>query len=923
MRSRRGSTANRLRLLVGLAPLAILLVFGATSAWAQLHTATVEASAEDNDKLPIPGVTVVLNSKETGLQRTATTDISGSVTISAVPPGTYDLSFELSGFQTVVEEGVTLRVGQTARVVAKMQQAGVAEQVTVTADVPLVDVYKTDASTNILPEQIESLPVADRDFQRLAFIAPGVERERGEFRFISGGPVLGSGGNASQSTILVDGVDLTDQALGLSRTRFSQDAIREFRVITNRFDAEVGGSAGGALSIVTKSGTNELSGSVFGFYRADELRSKGELEQESLPFSRGQFGFTLGGPIVKDRTHFFASAEYIDENNIALFRPGGAFTPLGRDIEHPFNQTLTYFGLDHQFSSTQRASAKFVYEHYNEKNFRVGGVKDESNGQELIRDNWNLTFEHVWVPSSSYLNELRFQVGHRKYDEPTNSDRVEEWFSSGTTLRTGTNVVGDLLGDGNLFEILDTIHFYRDRHDLKAGVSIAHINEISRIDVYQNGLFLYLTDTRAVPLAYVYGIGSSEVEKPTTLFGTFFQDDWHIKPNLTLSLGLRYDLDTGGNNPDFTHPLVPDGRKRDKNNIQPRVGFSWDIRADGSQVVRGGYGRYAGRYLLVPAFTELQQNGVTGRRIFTRVNIPPYFILDPNNPTTTGYLLKPQITLLDNTFDAPEADQFSLGWTAKLGDTGLYFDTEAVYVKGEKEIVIRDKNWSGNATHTRPNTSYDQINTYTNDGHSSYKAVTFSMNGAVARKHTITGFLTVADKKNISDDFSPEFPYGYPSDPADMEAEYGRARSDERWHFVATAILQLPWTITVAPIAEYGSGMPWNPRLGYDYNGDGKNSDRAPGVKRNSEDGPSFKQFSLRVTKAVSFGDRARIDVIVEGFNLFNNVNYDVNSVDSAMYLRGPTITNPTIAYVPNPNFGNYSATLRAREIQLGFKLTF
>src|SRR5438105_2943870 len=125
--------------------------------------------------------------------------------------------------------------------------------------------------------QIESLPVANRDFQNLSFLTPGVQRERGAFRFIQGGPVIGAGGNASQSTILVDGVDFTDPALGLSRTRFSQDAIREFRVIQNRFDTEIGGSSGGALSIVTKSGTNDIHGNAFGFFRDQALRAKGAL----------------------------------------------------------------------------------------------------------------------------------------------------------------------------------------------------------------------------------------------------------------------------------------------------------------------------------------------------------------------------------------------------------------------------------------------------------------------------------------------------------------------------------------------------------------------------------------------------------------------------------------------------------------------
>src|SRR6185369_7556195 len=208
-----------------------------------------------------------------------------------------------------------------------VMQAASSESITVSADVPVVDVHKTDSSTNILPEQIEQLPVPDRDFQRLAFIAPGVERERGGFR-------------------LVDGVDFTDQVNGLSRARFSQDAVREFRVITNRFDTEVGGSAGGALSIVTKSGTNDLHGTVFGFFRDASLRSKGALDlKKNDDYSRHQIGFTLGGPINKDKLFYFTSVEQINEDNIVLFRPGGVYAGQAADVSHPFDQTLLFGDL--------------------------------------------------------------------------------------------------------------------------------------------------------------------------------------------------------------------------------------------------------------------------------------------------------------------------------------------------------------------------------------------------------------------------------------------------------------------------------------------------------------------------------------------------------------------------------------------------
>ncbi|MFI5166354.1 MAG: TonB-dependent receptor domain-containing protein [Thermoanaerobaculales bacterium] len=933
--SRNSKAWPRLMRLAALVCLAGLL---AGPAAAQVNSGAVELLVFDTGKLPLPGVTVKLTGPVTGFERTTVTDAGGAARIAAVPPGIYTVRAELQGFRAVTEENLALRVGQVLRINVTMQQeTAQAEKVTVTAEAPLVDVIKTDSSTNIVPEQIEQLPVPDRDFERLAFIAPGVERERGGYRFITNGPDIGSAGNASQATIMVDGVDFTDPALGLSRTRFSQDAIAEFRVINNRFDTEIGGSAGGALSIVTQSGTNLFKGVVFGYYRANDLRAKGALD---LPcrgisgcdtYDRGQYGFTLGGPIVTDKIHFFASAEYIKEDNIVPFRPGGAFASLAADVKHPFDQTLGFFSLDDSVSDSQRMAAKLVYERYREDNFHVGGVSDQSWGNQLNRDNWNLTLEDDLVPSPNYMNELRLQAGRRKYEEPTNSTAPEEWFSAGNTLKTGTNTTGDIVGDGTQWEIRDTAHLYGNKHDWKMGLSFQHVNEESDIPTFSNGTIVYATDTRALPIEYLYGVGSADAKLSTDIWGVFIQDNWRAAPNFTFNYGLRWDLDTNGNNPDFhSSPLVPNGRKRDTTNYQPRLGFSWDVSGDGRNLVRGGVGRFVGRFLLVPAFAELEQNGVTGRKLYTRISGAllglPFSSgtwLDPAHFTTSGIPLPPSITLLANDYKNPYADQATLGWTMRLGNTGMFFDTEAVYDKGHDEIFIRDVNWSGNATHLRPNPAYTNINTYTNDGHSEYKALVLSLNGMLKGGHVLTASVTFASKKNLSDDFSPVYTAGYPSDPANPEGEWGRSQSDERYHVVMSGVFNLGWDLHVAPILEYGSGQPWTKRLGYDYNGDLFNSDRAPGVPRNGEDGPPFRQVNLRLTKGISISRAGRLEVIAEAFNLFNTVNYDVNSINSGQYLSGPTIANPHAAYVPNPLFGTYSATLPAREVQLALRYSF
>lgn len=906
------------------------LLLSSVNAFAEIDKGSIEAIALDQSRAPLPGVTVTVTRPETGFSANAITDSTGTARFLALTPGNYRVQFTLEGFAPVREQGLTLRVGQEAKVSVAMQ-ASASETITVSAESPIVDVTKTDSSTNILPEQIAALPVADRDFQRLAFIAPGVQRERGGFRFINGGPVVGSGGNASQATIFVNGVDLTDQVNGLARARFSQDAVREFRVITNRFDTEIGGSSGGALSIITKSGTNDIAGSVFGFFRDSALRSQGALEPaKNDDYSRRQYGFTLGGPAMRDKLFYFGSLEQISEHNIVVFSPGASFASKPVNISHPFDQTLLFGSLDTNLSASMTAGVKGVYENFSEDNFRVGGVVDPSAGQTLERKNWNTTFEHNTFISNATSNEARLQYGKRRFYEPTNSNAVSEWYSSGNTLQTGSNILGDLLGDGSTWEVRDTLHHHlatgRGSHDLKGGVSLQHVNERLRIDTYQEGLFIYLTDTKALPLAYAYGVGSADVDTSTNLYGAFVEDAWRPTTKLLVNLGLRYDLDTNGNNAGFHHALIPQPRKRDTNNYQPRFSFNYDATGDGRNVVHGGAGRFTGRFLLVPALTELQQNGESGRVTYTRVNGAlfgiPALALDVNNPRNTGIVSKPAIALLAPDLVSPESTQVSLGYTMKLGDSRMYLDTEGIYVKGENEIIIRDTNWSGNATHVRPNTAYDQINMYTNEGRSRYRAVVVSLNGSIRKNDLITASLTVADKDNISDDFSPDFPTGYPNDPANIGAEYGRARGDEHYRLVVSSILHAPYGFVVAPIWEYGSGQPWTHRLGYDYNGDGKNSDRPLGVGRNTMNGPPFRQLSLRVTKAIPAG-MGQVEAIGEVFNVTNAVNYDVQSINGAEFLSGPTIARPNDPYVVNPNYGRARTTLPPREFQLGLRWVF
>jgi hypothetical protein len=922
---------RRLRsLVVGFA--LVLACVPVARAVAQVADAIIEIVASDESGAALPGVTVTVTRPDTGFQLTLVTDSAGSVRALGLVPGTYDIKFELPGFGTVVEKGLTVRVGQTARVAAPLKVAQLSETVNVTAQAPLVDVFKTDSSTNIVPEQIQSLPVADRDFQRLAFLAPGVQRERGGNRFIGNGPVIGAAGNASQATIMVDGVDFTDPTLGLARARFSQEAISEFRVITNRFDPEIGGSAGGALSIVTKSGTNDVKGSAFGFFRDKALRKQGELDLKKNDYSRQQYGGTLGGPVVKDRTHFFMSFEQVSEDTIVPFRPGGAYASQAAELPYPFHQSLLFGGVEHRINQDQGLRLRFVYEHARQENFRVGGLGDLSSGMNLNRNNFNVTATHSTTIKGGALNQLSVQVGRRQFDEPNNSQAIAEFFSSGNTLVSGANVVGDQSDINNIVEIRDTffkrVGGGRWAQDLKFGGAIQNVKDDWNFPVYPHGLLIYGTDTRALPLVYVGTAGTGRDALTTNLVSGFVQTEIRPASHVSVNLGLRYDLDTQGNNPDFTSPMMPAARGKDTNNLQPRGGFSWDVTGDGRNVVRGGAGIFTGRFLLVPAHIERMQNGFTGLIVQQRLSGLavglPALAINPASPSTTGIALPRDANRNADSFVNPSSNQLTGGYTMRLGSTGLFADFEGVYVKGDNEIIIRDLNFKGNALATtgRPNPAFNQINAYTNEGRSTYKAFITSLNGTLKGGHLLTASLTVASKKNINDDFSPALT-DYPNDPANIEAEFSRSRADERVRFVSSVILRLPARFTVAPIFEYGSGQPWNARLGYDLNGDGKISDRAAGVPKFSQDGKNFTSVNLRVMHRLSFGNGHGADLIAEAFNLLNRVNYDINSVNTGQYLAGPTLANPAIALLANPRYGVYSATLPPFEAQLGIRFVF
>ncbi len=300
----------------------VSLCLGAVPAFAQ--QGTIVGTATDETKAILPGVTITATDQETGRQLVATSNEQGEYRLLNVPPGRYTIQAELSGFSTVALKDVELLVGQNARIPFSLKLATVSETLTVLGESPLVDVSSSQVTGNVDRRQMEELPVQGRNWMELSKLIKGITAND-----------VGNTPGVSRDDdfqLNLDGQQITQKIAGsgFGQPKFSREAIAEFQIVTNMFDITQGRSAGIQVQAISRSGTNNMSGAVYGFFRDDKFNSKDAVANRVLPYSNQQLGGALGGPIKKDKMHFFGSYEYEREpatlftSNSAL--PGQSFT---------------------------------------------------------------------------------------------------------------------------------------------------------------------------------------------------------------------------------------------------------------------------------------------------------------------------------------------------------------------------------------------------------------------------------------------------------------------------------------------------------------------------------------------------------------------------------------------------------------------
>src|SRR3954471_23840487 len=323
----------------------------AGSAFAQ--NAQIAGAVKDSSGGIIPGATVTARNIENGLARVGVTDGAGEFRLPSLPPGRYSVSTELSGFSTETRPDITLIIDQTAIINFALKPASLAETVTVTGESPIVDVTRSDVSTSVSTQQIQDLPVASRRWIDLAMLTPGTSQDNIRGQFYRGNVNVGAGGREYSNGFIVDGVNNTWAEMGEPRQNFAMDAIQEFKVSTSTYKAEYGLATGGVLAVVTKSGTNQLHGSGLLFFRDSSITAKEYFQTTKPDYRRYQYGGTVGGPVIKNKTHYFFAYEGTNETQFFTVNTRGLWPQYEGTFPSDQNRWTYNVKVNHQLSSSQ------------------------------------------------------------------------------------------------------------------------------------------------------------------------------------------------------------------------------------------------------------------------------------------------------------------------------------------------------------------------------------------------------------------------------------------------------------------------------------------------------------------------------------------------------------------------------------------
>ena len=879
---------------------------------------TLQGSVLDDQGLALPGATVTLTNTETGWTRALVTDADGRYRAPALPPGVYEIKAELSGFAVAVRNRVPLTLGQELTVNMDLKVATLAETITVTGEAPLVETTSNTLGTSVSREQLDALPVPGRTFTALAQTAPGVTG-------VGGGGVNAGGQLDRNNSYRIDGVSNDNNVLASPRGGLSMEAVREYVVIANQFAAEHGDASGAIVSVVTRAGTNQLQGRGFLFHRDESFDAQDPFSKAQgsgkAPFSQQRFGGFMGGPLRRDRAHYFGTYEglRLDETSVVT----SPLVPLG-DREIPNNtQGNQYFGrVDLRATENHTMFVRYRLDDQKEVNAGVGGLNTIERRRDTINRNQDAVLSYTAVISSRTLNELRVQFGRHF------ADNIVPWSLDSPTINRPSGNFGKAANmpqgrTEDRWQIVNNLSYSLGGHDMKFGVDYSKIRAESYFHNNTGGTFTFATDRpfdandfTTYPTQYTRNIGDANLIRPNDVIGLFAQDSWHLRQNLTLNYGARWDHENA-----FKQAT---GVEDASLNIAPRVGFAWDPKNDQKTVVRGGGGLYYSK-----VFLNITGNIMLARRFVGVTVINPGFP-DPFSRGTQAPQSAPSTTVAPAEVNTPVTRQLSIGIKRELF-SGIAVSADVVNTRGRNLYNAPDVNAPDPLTGLRPDPAFLRITQYQTTGNSWYKALLLGLERRAGGRGPQVGIsYTLSKQERDVEDF------GFtPQNNYDRAAEKGPADNDRRHQLVTNVVWALPAGFQIGLFAQARSALPFNVTTGVDNNRDAQTTTDRPdlanpdgdprdrstynasftgrsgNLPRNYARGDGYFEAHLRVSKFINLS-RARlnrVELFAEALNVTNHVNYarPTGNLRSSSFGRATEI----------------HADSSPRQVELGFRIDF
>ena len=894
-------------------------------AQSQAINGTIEGTITDQSGAALPGVSVTVTNVDTGDTRVVVSNEAGVYRAPLLPLGRYRVSAELQGFRKFEQQGLTLSAGQSAVININLTVGNVSEAITVTSESPVAEPGKIDLGRTIGETEVRNLPLVSRNPYNFAFLQANVAGyENNEF----GVPRINANGSQMHTNYQIDGNTNTEKdRAGLRLLPISEVLVREVKVITNGFAPEFGQTTGMVYNAVTPSGTNAVRGSAsFRFKR----NAMSEQPFFLAPTARkpdteaNDVTATLGGPIAKDKWHYYGAYEYVDRslitgNQVINVAPADAQAlgiTLPADGVIPAHQKVNFgFGkTDYQLSKGSLLSIRyFGFKNLSPSNI-AGGLTTTDRATDFTDRMDSTSGQVVSSIGSAILNELRVQYA-RRHQFRTPGISVD---GPAITVSGKAEFGGARIGDGNsvgfdfnqgITQVIDNVSLIRGRHAFKGGIDAQWIAD-KRV---RGELFQYTFATIAAyqaaksgadPYAYTnfqQQLGDLSAKYNSAFYGLFVQDDWQVSPGIKVLYGLRYDLFDIPQARPFGPNTYSQDFTIDKNNIAPRAGISWSVDQQSRTVVRASVG-----LMYEPPLLDFYDNAILSNGDPKSYNIgpllpsaagapgfpaslatpPPGFVLprqsinavDPEFRTQSAWLSNVQVERALNNEIA-----VTVGYVNSVG-RNLPVLIDINLVASGQTLADGRPIFSSSA---RVDPTFNRINMFKSIGESTYNAFTASLSKRMSHGWMTQATYTLArgvDNAPLTGTYVVGSGDDRVSDATNLNREKGVTPFNQTHTLAVSAVLAPtksgsglgPALINnnqLGVILQTNSGLPFNIRSNLDLNQDGVNNDRPLGIERNAGRLGRVVNLDLRYSRFIPFRDSMRGELFFEAKNLFNTAN--------------------------------------------------